>query len=262
MEYNSIYTGNFCGSVLLSQDSWDKSKLLKDLQEEWGIEFSPEDTEVDPDIIVSGIDGYKIAISKFSMPVPDNEAEINAANNFLWKEAVEVTSTHKAHIVVAILGDEKTLIERGMTYVKIMAACAKQQNAIGVFTSGVVFRPSDYFEASQSMKEGMLPIQNWIWLGLYLTDKGVSAYTYGMDVFGKHELEVLEANAEAMEVYNFLLDLSYYVLSNDVVLNDGETIGFSEDDIHEISLSKGVALPDQDTLKISYEPNQKRKILE
>lgn len=254
MEYNSISTGNFCGSVLLSQDSWDKSKLLRDLQEEWGIEFSPEDTEGDPDIIVSDMDGYKIAISKFPVPVPNNEAEINAANNFLWEEAVEVTSTHKAHIVVAVLGDEKTLIERGMTYVKIMAACTKQQYAIGVFTSGVVFKPSDYFEASQSMKEDILPIPNWIWFGLYATDKGISAYTYGMDVFGKRELEVVEANAEAMEVYNFLFYLASYVLEADVMLQDGETIGFSEDDIHEIKLSKGIALPEQDTLKISYEP--------
>ena len=34
----------------------------------------------------------------------------------------------------------------------------------------------------------------------------------------------------------------------------GETIGFSAEDKHTITRSKGVALPDQMTLKISYVP--------
>ena len=81
----------------------------------------------------------------------------------------------------------------------------------------------------------------------------MNAYTYGMDIFGKDEMEVLDVDAEPKEVYDFLTSLVSYVLEYDAVLQDGETIGFSQDDKHTISRSKGVSL-DGMTLKISYDP--------
>lgn len=243
--------GTFCGSVLLSEDEWDKDKLISDLQVDWGIELSKEDT-LDEDTIVTDIDTCRIVISKFPAPVPNEEAEINAENNWMWEEAVEVTKTHKAHIVVAILGDEEDVISRGLLYSKIMATCCKQENAIGVFTSGVVFEPSYYMTAAEMIRDGALPIFTWVWFGLYRTEKGLSTYTYGMKDFGKLELEILDADEDANTLLSFISAIASYVLQDDVEFKDEETIGLSEEDIHQITLSKGVALPDQDTLKISY----------
>ena len=45
--------------------------------------------------------------------------------------------------------------------------------------------------------------------------------------------------------------MASYVLECDQTLEDGQTIGFSADDKHDIKLSEGVALPGM-TLKISY----------
>ena len=243
--------GSFCGSVLLSEDVWDKEKLISDLKADWEIELSKEDTE-DEDTIVTDFDKCRIIISKFPAPVPNEEAEINAENNWMWEEAVEVTKTHKAHIVVAILGDEEDVIVRGLLYTKIMATCCKQEKAIGVFTSGVVFEPSYYMKAAEMIRDGELPIFTWVWFGLYRTENGLSTYTYGMKAFGKLELEILDVDEEAGKLLSFISSISSYVLQDDVEFKDGETIGLSADDIHQITRSKGVALPDQDTLKISY----------
>ena len=242
--------GTFCGSVLLSEDEWDKDKLISDLQAYWGIELPKEDTE-DEDTIVN-FDKCRIVISKFPAPVPNEEAEINAENNWMWEEAVEVTKTHKAHIVVAILGDEEDLISRGLLYTKIMATCCKQEKAIGVFTSGVVFEPSYYMKSAEMIRDGELPIFTWVWFGLYRTENGLSTYTYGMKDFGKLELEILDADEDAGKLLSFISAIASYILQDDVELKDGETIGLSEKDIHQITLSKGVALPEK-TLKISYE---------
>ena len=242
--------GTFCGSVLLSEDKWDKDKLISDLQADWGIELPKEDTE-DEDTIVN-FDKCRIVISKFPAPVPNEEAEINAENNWMWEEAVEVTKTHKAHIVVAILGDEEDLISRGLLYTKIMATCCKQEKAIGVFTSGVVFEPSYYMKAAEMIRDGELPIFTWVWFGLYRTENGLSTYTYGMKDFEKLELEILDADEDAGKLLSFISAIASYILQDDVKLKDGETIGLSEEDIHQITLSKGVALPEK-TLKISYE---------
>ena len=243
--------GDFCGSVLLSENVWDKEQLISDLKADWGIEIPKEDTE-DEDTIFTDIDKCRIVISKFPVPVPNEEAEINAENNWMWEEAVEVTKTHKAHIVVAILGDEEDLISRGLLYTKIMATCCKQEKAIGVFTSGVVFEPSYYMKAAEMIRDGELPIFTWVWFGLYRTENGLSTYTYGMKDFGKLELEILDADEEAGKLLSFISAIASYILQDDVKLKDGETIGLSEEDIHQITLSKGVALPEK-TLKISYE---------
>ena len=249
--------GSFCGSVLLSEDVWDKEKLISDLKADWEIELSKEDTE-DEDTIVTDFDKCRIVISKFPAPVPNEEAEINAENNWMWEEAVEVTKTHKAHIVVAILGDEEDLISSGLLYTKIMATCCKQENAIGVFTCGVVFEPSYYMQSAEMIRDGELPIFTWVWFGLYRSKNGLSTYTYGMKTFGKLELEILDVDEEAGKLLSFISSISSYVLQDDVEFKDGETIGLSTDDIHQITRSKGVALADQDTLKISYEKKKKK----
>ena len=100
----------------------------------------------------------------------DNEAEINAENNYMWPEAVEVAKAHKAHIMVAVLGEEEKLLERGKLFTKAMAVCCKQKYATGVYTSGVVFEPRFYEGLAYMIKEDELPIFNWIWFGLYRSE--------------------------------------------------------------------------------------------
>ena len=133
--------------------------------------------------------------------------------------------------------------------------CCKQKYATGVYTSGVVFEPRFYEGLADMLKEDELPIFNWVWFGLYRSEGGLNGYTYGMDVFGKEEMEVLNTDAEPEELRDFLASLASYVLACDVTLQDGETIGFSADDKHTITRSPGVSLPEEQmTLKIGYEP--------
>ncbi|MFR4561139.1 MAG: hypothetical protein ACLT5P_07895 [Flavonifractor plautii] len=46
--------------------------------------------------------------------------------------------------MVAVLGEEEKLLERGKLFTKAMAVCCKQKYATGVYTSGVVFEPRFY----------------------------------------------------------------------------------------------------------------------
>ena len=252
--------GSFAGSVLLSKAEWDKEQLIRDLREEWGIvdeepDEGDEDDENSDDAVVMRVGGMMLIVTLFHGHIPDNEAEINAENNYMWPEAVEVAKTHKAHIMVAVLGEEEKLLERGKLFTKAMAVCCKQKYATGVYTSGVVFEPRFYEGLADMLKEDELPIFNWVWFGLYRSEGGLNGYTYGMDVFGKEEMEVLNTDAEPEELRDFLASLASYVLACDVTLQDGETIGFSADDKHTITRSPGVSLPEEQmTLKIGYEP--------
>jgi len=252
--------GSFAGSVLLSKAEWDKEQLIRNLREEWGIvdeepDEGDEDVENSDDAVVMRVGNMMLIVTLFHGHIPDNEAEINAENNYMWPEAVEVAKAHKAHIMVAVLGEEEKLLERGKLFTKAMAVCCKQKYATGVYTSGVVFEPRFYEGLADMLKKDELPIFNWVWFGLYRSEGGLNGYTYGMDVFGKEEMEVLNTDAELEELRDFLASLASYVLACDVTLQDGETIGFSADDKHTITRSPGISLPEEQmTLKIGYEP--------
>lgn len=243
-------SGHFVGSALLSKAVWDKAQFIQDMKDEWDITIEEEGDQVDNLILFDDGD-MKATIFLLDAPIPNQEAEENAKNNYMWPKAVDFAKEHQAHIVVAILGENVSLIERGKLFVKAMAVCCKQQYVTGIYTSGTVFEPSFYLAFSQMMKEDELPIYNWIWFGLYGSEHAVNTYTYGMSMFGKAEMEVLEVDAQPADVREFLSDLVTYVLESDVELLDGETIGFSADDKHSITYSEGVSLPCM-TLKIGY----------
>ena len=257
-EEETDHKGSFAGSVLLSKAEWDKEQLIRDLREEWGIvdeepDEGDEDVENSDDAVVMRVGNMMLIVTLFHGHIPDNEAEINAENNYMWPEAVEVAKAHKAHIMVAVLGEEEKLLERGKLFTKAMAVCCKQKSATGVYTSGVVFEPRFYEGFADMMQEDELPIFNWVWFGLYRSEGGLNGYTYGMDVFGKEEMEVLNTDAEPEDLRDFLASLASYVLACDVTLKDGETIGFDADDKHTITRSSGVGLPEEQmTLKISW----------
>ena len=255
-ETDADHTGVFTGFVLLSKGKWDKEQFIRDMKEKWDIAVEEYDAseERDDDALVFEVGDMLAAVSLATYPIPNGEAEVNAENNYMWENAVKAAKEHRAHIMVAVLGKEEDLLEKGKLFTKLVAACCRQKYATGVYTSGVVFEPRFYEGFANMMREDELPIFNWIWFGLWRSENGINGYTYGMDVFGKEEMEVLGTDANPNDLRDFLASLVSYVLENDVELHDGETIGFSEDDKHTITRSPGVSLPEEQmTLKISWE---------
>jgi hypothetical protein len=248
--------GPFVSFVLLDTSVWSKDDITRHLWEDWNIDARDTDGESSEDVIFFEIDGMIASVSLMPAPVPDGEAEYNAATNYMWPQAVQETKKHVAHLLVAVLpGMQKKdadLLEAGMLLVKLNAACLKSGNAIGVYTSGTVYPPDYYTSFAEVMKDDELPYENWIYFGLRSTESGkMNGYTYGLEAFGKEEIEVLESTAEPMELREFLFNIAAYILDYDVTLNDGETIGFSEDEKLLITRSKGENLGGM-TLKIGY----------
>ncbi|OUQ34830.1 DUF2185 domain-containing protein [Faecalibacterium sp. An122] len=254
-EDESDHTGVFTGFVLLSKAEWDKEQFIRDMKEKWDIAVEEYDAseEKDDDALVFEVGDMLAAVSLAAYPIPGGEAEGNAENNYMWEDAVKVAKEHRAHLMVAVLGKEEDLLEKGKLFTKVVAACCRQEYATGIYTSGVVFEPRFYEGFADMMQEDELPIFNWIWFGLWRDEHGMNGYTYGMASFGKDEMEVLGTDAKPSDLRDFLASLASYVLENDVDLHDGETIGFAEDDKHTITRNPGVGLPEEQmTLKISW----------
>ena len=241
--------GSFLGLVLLNEAKWDSEKFKSDLEAEWGIKA--EVSEGESDTLVWEEGGMMATVGFIPSPVPGGEAEENASSNYLWPEAVETVKKHSAFLTVAVLPREKRAAQAGELFVKMCDACLMQEGVLGLYSCGTVFNPEFYREAASVMKDGDVPYLNWVHFGLYRMGDILNGYTYGLSAFGKDEIEVVGYEADPVDLRNFLMDISVYVLSNDVVLLDGETIGFSEKQRLSISKSPGVAI-ERDTLKIEY----------
>ena len=244
-----IKYGSFLGLVLLNQVKWDSEKFKADLENEWGVKAEVADGE--RDTLVWKENGMLATVGFIESPIPGGEAEENAASNYMWPEAAAVAKTHTAHLTVAVLPRDKRAVEAGELFVKICCACLMQENAVGLYSCGTVFEPGFYKDAASVMKKGEAPYINWVHFGMYRLGNIVNGYTYGLSAFGKDEMEVVGYEADPVDLRNFLIDITIYVLSNNVQLLDGETLGFSEKQRLSISKSPGVAI-ERDTLKIEY----------
>lgn len=254
--------GSFCGSVLLDSVGIDLNGIMSDLKEEWGIVPTehPGDSDEgegglskDGTTMVFYVKDAMVAISLFPAKVPDGEAEYFAGTNYMWNDAVKVTKKHEAHVLVAVIPHDMSPVEAGKLYVKVVTACLKQHNAIGVYTSGTVFQPEFYREVADVMKDDAtaLPILDWIYFGLYQNEEGNNVYTHGMTAFGKDEMEILGSKQDLTELQSFLFEIACYVIDSDVTLEDGETLGVSEEQRLPITRSKGVSV-EGDSLKIAF----------
>ena len=75
--------------------------------------------------------------------------------------------------------------------------------------------------------------------------------TFGLQNFEKDEIEIVNSSHPASEVFEMLMEIANYVAEYDVILQSGETIGFSEEQKLPITKSKSQVL-DFDTLKIGF----------
>ena len=243
----------FVGFVLLERADFDAEKYVKDLKEDWNLDYDFEITQED-NTIIADYNGMIMTASLMPAPIPDNEAVEQAKTNYRWEKAVEAAEKHKAHLLVSVInrGDMDN-IEGAKHYVKLLANATKQEGCLGINILGTVIHPQMYYDFAKLYDENDdFPIENIVYIGLYGDENNtVSGYTYGLEQFGKKELEIIKSLEEAEEVYNFLASISDYIITSDVVLNDGETIGFSEEQKIQISVSEGIAL-DGETIKLGF----------
>lgn len=243
-------SGNFNGFVLMDTHHFDVSRVVKQMKEDWNLDVDiASDQEQSDDAIVMDIDDMLVAISFIDAPVPDQEAEYFAQSNYFWKDGVETTKRHVSQILLAVLGHEESCYKAGELFVKIASSALKNEHALGIYTAGTVFEPAFYIDCAQAMREDDFPLNNLVYFGLYQKDNVWNAYTYGMRDFHKEEMEILDVDMEPMELRNMLFDIAYYVLTSNVVLKDGETIGFSQNQRLPITFSKGEAV-EGNSLKI------------
>lgn len=252
--------GPFSGFVLLSTPEWDAEAFKAQLKADWDIDYPPEDGEQASandghTALVFDVEGMAVAAALMEAPVPDGEAEYWANSNFMEKEkALAAAKAHKAHVMVAILDKMSpgcTRRQMGELYVKMVSSLLKAPNALGVYTNGTVWLPDYFIKVSEDLKEGHLPLMDLVFIGLVRSEKGVCGWTNGLRAFGKDELEIRDSQQLPSDIHELLLNVSGYIIDQDVTLHDGETLGYTAEQKLHITRSQGLNVEGM-SLKIEF----------
>lgn len=240
-------TGMRLGFVLFENEEFDWQGFVDNLQNDWDITAQKDEEK---NVLVFEYDDMMVACGFMPGAVANNEAVENAKNNFFWPEAVEQTQKHKTHLVLSVMrGEDK--IEQSLIYTMVASCALKLEGALGIYQWPTVLPPDYYVEMAQMINDDELPIMDWIYFGLYPDEDGFSGYTIGLDFFGKKEVEIIKSKNKPEDIYNFLINISTYIIEEDVELLDGETIGFSQEQKLPVSHSKGVAVAGE-SIKIAF----------
>lgn len=238
--------GPFVAIVLLAEDGWDPEAIRRTLASVWGMRVREE---AEDDSLVFEYEGNLGAFSMVHQPVPGEEAVEAAANNYMWPEARDAAAGHRAHLLVALVNHGCPAVDAAVIHTKMVDAACRLPGVLGVYLQNTVISPQAYMEEASGIMEGRLPVRDLVWIGLYRTERGINAYTRGMGLFCKEEMEIVGAEEPPDAIHSFLCDVINYVLENDVHLRDGDTVGYTEDMRLRIAESPGVSM-EGTTLKI------------
>lgn len=246
----------FLDFVLLENPVWDREALLRDLNENWGIELASADSkptapDAAQDTLILDLNGALLTLALMPCPIPGSEAQQSAARNFSWKGGVEQTARHQAHVIAAVVNHSLPSMKAATFLVKAVCSVCRQEGVVAVCANRAAYPVQDYLRFAQGLQDGELPFYNLVWVGLGRRDGGVCGYTCGLTQLGYDELEILDSNAEPRAVHDLLSRTALHVLQDGVTLHSGETVGLNEEQQFLLTRSEGVSVPGM-SLKIDF----------
>ncbi len=235
-----------------SNEKFSLDALINDLKTYWHLDIS--EVSGNDEVATFDINGESVAVAIMPVPLPKEELEDIYAYNYLWKEASEDLKTMTNHAIVSVLASETDVVERFKIFTKLNASILRTTtNSLGIYKGNqtLLLPKALYLDFADFLKEDMLPIQLWVYIGIVNNEKTNSVYTYGLEAFNKTEIEVIESSLSSNDLYEFLLQILDYVIGSNVFLKDGETIGFSAEQKIKITQSKAIFL-EGDSLKLEH----------
>ncbi|HEC2848715.1 TPA: DUF4261 domain-containing protein, partial [Campylobacter jejuni] len=201
--------------------------------------------------VIFSYENMLVTLNLINNPIPNHEVEYYANFNFMWKDALEQTKKHKAHLLIAVLSQDQSKLEQAKMFTKIAVLCLDNKHALGFYTGAVVLEPSFYIENAKMLDDNRLPVYNWIYVSVYPSENGVNAYTYGLRNFDKLELEVCDLNIEEKELFFCIYDIVLHILTYDINLKDKDILKFEDGKEIKFIKSQGISV-ENESLKIIF----------
>lgn len=240
------------GMIILNSDcSFDICSFTDDFKRYYG--HNIQEPTGDNTSFIFHTDGQTIAIAHMAMPIPLGDIEGTAKYAYNWQTALEDTKDHRSHLIVSLMQGGPDQVNRFKIFTQVLCSLLRTTNAIGVYigNQSLLISKFEYLSEGKLMGNNYLPLNLWIYFGLYVNEKGNGGYTYGLKQFYKTEMEIENSSQSLDNIRSFLFNIAHYVLEYDVTFEDGQTVGVSEDEKIPIKYSPGQFV-EGNTYKFTY----------
>lgn len=227
------------------------AKITQTLQANWGLKAT--ELKVGKDGISFKTAGIQFVLKQINKPLLTDEIFETAKVAYLWPEAETEIKKHRAQwLLTAVQGDTKKL-KVYEVFTKVASVCLKNADATGIYFGRKMVLLSKVFYVAEAevLRKGVIPMNNWVYVGSVSKDGIQSVYTYGLTLFGKQEMEIVDSKRPTAELRGLLYNLISYVLKDDVVLKEEEAIVLDKDNRLIVHIFEGKFIQGP-TIKIEY----------
>lgn len=185
--------------------------------------------------------GMTVTTEYVPAPLPNGEVEDNCKYNRLWPEAGEEIEGYSAHLLVTLRNAANGLSGHRFLTQFIAALLAGEMNTLAVYSAPLLVSRADYLASAELLKEKELPVNLWVFVGLYASGSGGAAYTHGMTDFGAEEFEMLDSQRSGNEIFELTFSVVHYAVARNIRFQGGEEVSFGEQSF-KLNRSGGAAL--------------------
>ena len=234
------------GSVLLSGFEFDYESFRVQFFDDWKIEIAEDPEHYHYEFLLGDVQ-----IAMLTVPTKEENALAGCAMNYEWAGSQEAVEAHRGHVQVGILNCENPL-RRYVLFTMIVSSMMKQDGVIGLYRYPKVYRGADFVEQAEVLKKEDIPATLWVHVGVHQDEEGFwNCYTYGMEDFGKEDMEILHCKSGLLDMYQFMWQVVRWLIPGDQVLTPDQGIQVSPNEICRITRSEAVAF-DGMSLKLEY----------
>lgn len=215
------------------------------------------DESTDNGILSFCIKNATIMFAPMQAPLPWSDLEGPCATSILWKNAEEEVKRHSDHMILTVMDEELSPVEISTLLTQATAAVLSTcSNALGVYWgNATLLVPKDLFcdFATKILPEGP-PLHIWIDFRIGPDDNETSTgFTTGLAALDLMEIEAIKAPEACSSLRDRLSALADYLLSNGLVIKDGDTVGGDEEERIKVAYKKSMFGHKEKVIRLMYE---------
>jgi hypothetical protein len=233
---------------------------LERMAEWYGSHFSgtaaPRLASGTENLLALTIGPYTAAVTLVPRPIPWSQLEGPADTAWYWPEAAAQLRDHSAHLLVTLIDEGGTAIEKAMALTRLTAAAAATAPSVGVFWGpGRLVHPVNAFlEQAEDIRADNLPLFLWVDFRVEPVEGGGwRAYTTGLEALGQSEIEVGRFEESPQALIGYLYNLAHYLLERKQVIRDGDTIGLAENVSVTVQRGPSMLGGEMEVLQLSFD---------